>query len=404
MSKSPLTESGDQLKRVFELFFVFLRLGFTSFGGPIAHLGYFHDEFVTRRKWLSDHTYSDLVALCQFLPGPASSQVGMAIGLSRGGIVGALAAWVGFTLPSAAILTLCALGLTKFSIDINSGWLHGLKIVAVAVVAQAIWVMSQKLCVGPKRVTLALVSAIAVASLPTVIAQIGVIALGGFVGWLIFRDESEALPAVPLQTRVGLGSGALSLGVFVALLFVLPWLARVANLPTVQVFDSFYRVGALVFGGGHVVLPMLKTEVVNPGWVSGDLFLVGYGLAQAIPGPLFAFAAYLGATTSFGEGGGAGAAIYLLAIFLPSFLLIVGVLPYWEKMRKFSHMKAAMSGVNATVVGILLSAFYNPVWTSAIFSFKDFALALFGFLLLVVGRRTSWQVVLVSAALGGVFL
>ncbi len=391
-------------RSVVEIFLIFLRLGLTSFGGPIAHLSYFHDEFVNRRKWLDEQPYADLVALCQFLPGPASSQVGIAIGQSRAGVLGGIAAWIGFTSPSAAALALFAMGVAKFSVDLNSGWLHGLKIVAVAVVAQALWIMGTKLCIGQRRSTIALIGAVVASYLPNAFGQIGVISLGGIAGWLLLQESAAQLPHAPMKIGVSRRAGTISLIIFSALLAFLPWLANTAGIPSLKLFDSFYRVGSLVFGGGHVVLPLLKAEVVNPGWISNDVFLAGYGAAQAIPGPLFAFSAYLGAASSVPPAGWAGAGICLMAIFLPSFLLIFGILPFWNGIRQLKGMRAAMQGINAAVVGLLLAAFYNPVWTSAILSPKDFSLALFAFLLLAVWRLPSWKVVLVSAAAGGILL
>jgi chromate transporter len=377
-----------------EVLLVFLRLGLTSFGGPIAHLGYFRDEFVTKRKWISDHAYADLVSLCQFLPGPASSQVGMGIGLSRLGIRGAVLAWIGFTIPSAVVLTLFALGLAHFQIGLHQQWLHGLKVVAVAVVAHAVLGMGKKLCPDLERITIAVISSIIVLFIHSVFIQIVVLIIAGIFGAYFLRATSE-LPHEPLhqgKRRVG----AIFLILFVTILVILPMLRTMYPMQSLMLFDSFYRSGALVFGGGHVVLPLLQAEVVPAGWVSNDLFMAGYGLANAVPGPLFTFSAYLGAVSSQEPNGWSGALISLVAVFLPSFFLIIGALPFWEKLRSLPKIRQSMLGINAAVVGILLAALYNPVWTSAIFSPRDFALAMVGFLLLEFWKVSSWIVVLAS--------
>jgi chromate transporter len=375
-----------------EVFLVFLRLGVSSFGGPVAHLGYFHAEFVTRRRWLSEHNYADIVALCQFLPGPASSQVGMVLGLSRAGIPGALAAWAGFTLPSALMLVLFALSLSA-SGAIPAGALHGLKIVAVAVVAQAVWGMARKLCNGWTRLAIMALSAGVVLLFQSAWGQAGVIAGAGLVGMLLFRPGPglayAALP-MPLTRR----AGALLLGLFFILLFGLPVLAGAWPQHTLAVASAFYQAGALVFGGGHVVLPLLQAAVVPAHWVANDTFLAGYGMTQAVPGPLFTFAAFLGASMQPASNGWAGAALCLLAIFAPSFLLVLGVLPFWEQLRHSRRTQAALAGVNAAVVGLLLAAMYRPVWTSAIFSLADFGLALCALLALVYWKLPPWLVVL----------
>lgn len=387
---------------VHRIFFIFLRLGLTSFGGPVAHLGYFREEFVVRRKWLEDGTYGDLVALCQFLPGPASSQTGIGIGLARGGIPGALAAWAGFTLPSAVALTLFAYGISGHAGLLDAGWLHGLKVVAVAVVAQAVWGMARTLCPDAPRASLAVAAALAVLAWPGPAAQIGVIAGGGLLGWGLFRSGHAEAP-VPLGVTTGRPVAVAALALFFGLLAGLPLLAALVPSHTVALIDGFYRSGALVFGGGHVVLPLLQAEVVPPGWVSNEQFLAGYGAAQAVPGPLFTFAAYLGAVMGPPPNGWAGAAIGLLAIFAPSFLLVIGALPFWDVLRRRPAVQAALRGINAAVVGLLLAALYDPVWTSAIRSRGDFGLALAGFALLALWRVPPWLVVLLSA-LGGAAL
>lgn len=391
------------MSNAFEVLLIFLRLGLTSFGGPIAHLSYFHDEFVRKRKWFDEHHYADLVALCQFLPGPASSQVGIAIGLSRAGVLGAIAAWIGFTLPSALILVAFAFGITSFADTLSHGWLHGLKIVAVAIVAQAIWGMGTKLCSEKKRASIAAFAALAASVFPFAIGQVGLIFVGGLLGWRFLR-ETSSLPHEPIKTPLTAKMGAAILACFVSLLVLLPIVASRSDSHELKLFDSFFRAGSLVFGGGHVVLPLLKAEVVNPGWVSNDAFMAGYGAAQAIPGPLFTFSAYLGAVSKIPPAGSLGAVICLVAAFLPSFLLILGALPFWEKLRRIESVRFGMQGINAAVVGLLLAAFYNPVWTSGILSPKDFGVAAICFLMLVFWKAPSWSVVIFGAVVGGLWL
>jgi chromate transporter len=381
------------------IFLIFLRLGLTSFGGPIAHLGYFREEFVNRRRWLDEAGYADLVALCQFLPGPASSQVGIAIGLLRGGYSGSLAAWAGFTLPSALALTLFALGIAGWGDALPDGILHGLKIVAVAVVGQAVWGMAQNLCTDGTRIAIALVAACAVLVLPSAWAQLGVIVIAGMVGLLLFRPSMRS-PSVPFQPRVGRSTASLFLILFFALLIGLPALATASASQTLALLDTFYRAGALVFGGGHVVLPLLQAEVVPNGWVSNDTFLAGYGAAQAVPGPLFTFSAFLGASMNGSNGNLENAAVCLIAVFIPSFLLVFGVMPFWERLRASRRMQATLGGVNAAVVGLLLAALYDPVWTSAIFAPGDFALALIALVALMVWKLPPWLVVLAGGIAG----
>lgn len=381
------------------VFLVFLRLGLTSFGGPVAHLGYFREEFVHRRRWLSERSYADVVALCQFLPGPASSQVGMAIGLSRAGYRGALAAWAGFTLPSAIALVLFALGVASHSAMIPAGALHGLKVVAVAVVAQAVWGMARNLCPDMPRVTLMAAAACAALLAPSAFGQVGVIIAAGVAGLLLFHPAA-AQDHEPLPMTVGRRAGALWLALFFCLLAGLPILAAALPYQSVAEISALFRSGALVFGGGHVVLPLLQAAVVPQGWVSNDAFLAGYGAAQAVPGPLFTFAAFLGASMSSAPSGWAGAAICLLAIFAPSFLLVAGALPFWETLRRNARTQAALMGVNAAVVGLLLAALYRPVWTSAILAPRDFGLAVLGFVALSFWKLPPWLVVLCSGALG----
>lgn len=388
---------------VIEVFLAFLRLGLTSFGGPVAHLGYFRHEFVERRKWLDGHAYGDLVALCQFLPGPASSQVGMALGLSRAGIPGAGAAWLGFTLPSAVLLVLFGRGFSSLGGFPGAGWLHGLKVAAVAVVAQALWGMGKNFTPDLPRAALALCAALLTVIFPSASGQVAVILAGAGIGWK-FLEQPKALPHSPLRTSTGRSAGGMLLAVFFLLLVIAPVVAAGSQTYAVQLFDSFYRAGSLVFGGGHVVLPLLQAEVIPKGWVSNDQFLAGYGAAQAVPGPLFTFAAYLGSVSSGSPSGWTGGALALIAIFLPSFLLIAGVLPFWERLRRYHALQRAMLGINAAVVGLLLAAFYHPVWTSAILGIPDFVLAAAAFLLLQFGRCPSWLVVILAALAAGFWI
>ncbi len=382
-----------------EVFRVFLRLGLTSFGGPIAHLGYFRDELVVRRQWIDEQGYADLVALCQFLPGPASSQVGYALGLLRGGPRGAFAAWCGFTLPSALLLVLFALWAEVPRGPIALGLIHGLKIAAVAVVAQAVWGMARTLAPDRERGAIALAAVLIVVVLAGSGGQVLAILAGGLAGLVLARDAgAETLGRLTFPVSKTVGGAAL------ASYFVLLGLTPVAVARTgahgVALFDAFYRAGALVFGGGHVVLPLLDTAVARPGWISPDAFLAGYGATQAVPGPLFTFAAYLGAAMTPAPNGVVGAVICLVAIFLPGLLLVTGALPFWDALRARPMARAAMRGANAAVVGILGAALYDPVWTGAILNPRDFAAALVGFALLVVWRVPPWIVVLLAASSG----
>jgi chromate transporter len=382
-----------------EVFKVFLKLGLTSFGGPIAHVGYFRDELVERRRWLDERSYADLVALGQFLPGPASSEVGIALGQLRAGYRGALAAWAGFTLPSAVALVLFAYGVAALGDVAGSGWLHGLKVVAVAVVAQAVLGMMRTLAPDRERATLAVAAVIVVSLVPSAWGQIAAIALGAVAGMALLRGQVPK-DHVALPISVSRTAGSLMLLLFFALLIGLPLLAAAVPDQTLRLVDSFYRAGSLVFGGGHVVLPLLQAEVVPPGWVGNEAFLAGYGAAQAVPGPLFTFAAYLGAVMGPQPNGWLGAVICLVAIFLPSFLLTIGALPFWDTLRRQPVVQAALRGVNAAVVGLLLAALYHPVWTSGITSTGDFALGATAFLLLFMWQVPPWIVVILSAAGG----
>ncbi|WP_277987076.1 chromate efflux transporter [Pseudolysobacter antarcticus] len=383
------------------MFVTFLKLGLTSFGGPVAHLGYFRDELVIRQRWIDEAEYADLVALCQFLPGPASSQVGFALGLLRGnGLRGGLVAWLGFTLPSAVILFAFALAATTFSGPLAQGFLHGLKLVAVAVVAQAVWGMARTLTPDFQRMLIAFVAAVITALLGGALAQIAAIAIGALLGLTLCRsDNSQARTRLHYpQSRY---AGTIALLIFAVLLVLIPIARNASDYPLLTIFDAFYRSGALVFGGGHVVLPLLQAEVVAPGWVTDQSFLAGYGLAQAVPGPLFAFAAYLGAIAQPAPNALGGALCAIVCIFLPGLLLVYGMLPFWDALRMRPLAQAAMRGTNAAVVGILAVALYSPVCTSAIFNWRDGVLALGGFVLLTYFKLPSWIVValLASAAM-----
>ncbi len=403
MKSSPTAPAADELQPKTrtaspgEVFRVFLKLGLTSFGGPIAHLGYFRDELVTRRKWLGEADFADLVALCQFLPGPASSQIGFALGLLRGGPLGALAAWCAFTLPSAFLLIAFALAAPAFNGPLGTSLIHGLKIVAVAVVAQAVWSMARTLTPDKTRAGIALAALMVIVFLGGSFAQIAAIVLGGVAGYWLCRSGGAA-PNGHLAFRVSRGVGIGALMIFFALLAGLPLLAALTRAHGIALANSFYHAGSLVFGGGHVVLPLLEAQVVPPGWISADRFLAGYGAAQAVPGPLFTFAAYLGAAMTPTPNGFLGAALCLAAVFLPGLLLVIGALPYWDALRLRPGAQAVMRGTNAAVVGILGAALYNPVWTSAIHESRDFALALTGFALLTVWRAPPWIVVVLLAA------
>jgi chromate transporter len=400
----PVATKGARAGSPLEVLFAFGKLGVTCFGGPIAHIGYFRDEFVVRRRWLDEHAYADLVALCQFLPGPASSQVGFSIGLMRGGYLGGLAAWAAFTLPSAIALVLFAYGANALQGPIGTGLLHGLKLVAVSIVAQAVWGMARTLAPDRERASIAVIAALIILFSSASVAQMGAIVLGSVAGLWLCRTASPASTkkghmSIPVSRRIGL----FALAAFFILLFGLPVVTAVSHSQAVALFDAFYRSGALVFGGGHVVLPLLREATVTPGWVSDDAFLAGYGAAQAVPGPLFTFSAYLGAVMKPPPHGIAGAVVSLIAIFLPGILVLMGALPFWEAFRRRAAAQAAMRGVNAAVVGLLGAALYNPVWTSAVKGPGDFGLALAGFVVLTVWQAPPLVVVAISA-LGGIAL
>ncbi|HEX6439631.1 MAG TPA: chromate efflux transporter [Candidatus Binatia bacterium] len=382
-----------------EVLWVSTRLGLTSFGGPIAHLGYFHEEYVKRKQWIDEQSYADLVALCQFLPGPASSQVGIAIGIARARLIGGIAAWLGFTLPSALVLIVFGLGIGAFAGAADAGWLHGLKIVAVAVVAQAVWSMARSLCPDRERATIAILATIVTLAWSSAVGQLLSIAIAGIAGLVFFRSTASSTVShmrFPVAKKTGIAAWI----IFFALLTLLPLFRQLAPSHALEVFDSFFRVGSLVFGGGHVVLPLLQAEVVEPGWVTNQQFVAGYGAAQAVPGPLFTFSAYLGTVMGPEPNGWPGALLTLVAIFLPSFLLVTGALPFWNLLRSVPVFQSALKGINAAVVGLLLAALYNPVWISAIYSPADFGLGLIAFALLMFWKFPPWLVVVLTA-IGG---
>ena len=398
--RGSLSQGNPGKGTVGEVFAAFLKLGLTSFGGPIAHIGYYRDELVVRRKWLDETTYVDLVALCQFLPGPASSQVGFSLGILRAnGLSGGLAAWFAFTMPSAIVMFAFALGAAAFDGPVAAGFLHGLKLVAVAVVAQAVWGMTRSLTPDRPRAGIALAAVAIVVLFAGSLAQIAAIALGACAGLWLCRGDAAPVSG-HLNFPVTRRTGIVALVLFAALLLLSPVVTAATGSHALAMFDAFFRSGALVFGGGHVVLPLLQAQVVAPGWVGNESFLAGYGLAQAVPGPLFTFAAYLGAVMNTPPNGFAGAAIALVALLLPGMLLVYGMLPFWDAMRTRPSAQAAMRGTNAAVVGILGAALYHPVWTSAVLTPRDFALALAGFLLLTVWKMPPWIVVVLLAGAG----
>jgi chromate transporter len=400
MSMEPVrpAEAGS----AFEVLRIFLKLGLSSFGGPIAHIGYFREEFVSRRRWLDEQAYADLVALCQFLPGPASSQVGFSVGLMRAGFTGGLAAWIGFTLPSAIVLLLFAYGVGSLGGPVGSGLLHGLKLVAVAIVAQAVWGMARSLCPDRQRASIAMVAVLMILFSASSMAQIAAILFGAIAGLILCRNAPPASGG-HMAMPVSRGAGIVALAAFAIMLAAVLLLAGRLSSPGFDLFAAFYRSGALVFGGGHVVLPLLREAFVAPGWISDDSFLAGYGAAQAVPGPLFTFSAYLGALVTPEPHGLVGATLGLFAIFLPGILILVGALPFWDAFRARAGAQAAMRGVNAAVVGLLGAALYHPLWTSSVKTSGDFAIALIGFVLLMAWRAPPLVVVLVSAC-GGIAL
>ena len=386
-----------------QVFLVFLKLGFTAFGGPVAHIAFFREEFVVRKRWMTESDYAEIVALCQFLPGPASSQVGLTIGLSRGGYLGSLAAWLGFTMPSAILLLFLALGYSNYGDVISFGLLTGLKIVTVAVVAQAVWGMSKSICIDNTRITIMLLAAVGVLLFQSVYTPLGVIVLAGILGVWLFKpslDLSESRLAFSISSL----SGALWFFVFILFLFGLPIIQLFVDQPLVDVVSAFFRSGSLVFGGGHVVLPLLEAEMVKTGWVTKDAFLAGYGATQAVPGPLFTFAAFLGGVLNGPISGVLGALVALFSIFLPSFLLVYSILPFWTSLRVKPRIRAALAGINASVVGILFAALYQPVFLSGVSATNDFIGVIIAFWALMYWKLPPWLVVIAGGAIGAVLL
>lgn len=381
-------------KNAFEILRTSLLLGLTSFGGPAAHIGYFRDEYVKKKKWLDDKMYADIVALCQFLPGPASSQVGIAIGLMRGGLLGGILSWIGFTLPSVLLLMAFAWFISSAA-TFDIGWIKGLKIVAVAVVAHALVGMSKSLTPDRARISIALIAAVLTLMIPTAVGQIAIIIGAGFIGYALYRKEKAPKPE-PISLSFGKKTGVAAWSIFFLLLIIVPAIRTFIENTFLSIFDIFYRVGSIVFGGGHVVLPMLEREVVPAGWMDAETFIAGYGAAQAVPGPLFTLSGYLGQLMN----GPSGAAVAVIAMFLPSFLLVIGTLPFWSAIRSKPGIQAALKGVNAAVVGILLAALYDPVFTSSIGHPVDFGIAIIAFGLLMYYKMAPWLVVLITAALG----
>ncbi len=401
MIKETPTGTTSRLTNLLTIFAVALRLGLTSFGGPIAHIGFFHQEYVVNRRWLSERRFSDLVALCHFLPGPTSSQVGIAVGITRGGLLGGLLAWIAFTAPSAAILIAFGFGVTEFDNLLEGSWLNGLKIAAVAVVAQALWGMSTSLAPDKTRATIAILAAIAILLSPIAFTIVIVILVAGAYGWFRFHHYIDESSTEDNTYAIPKTLGITFAFLFFLLLIGLP-LIRVFldDIDVLNIFDGFFRSGSLVFGGGHVVLPTLESETVANGWLTAEQFIAGYGASQAIPGPLFTFSAYLGTVMNIGPGGIPGALIALIAIFLPSFLLVIAILPFWNQLSQANNVRAALVAINAAVVGILAAALFDPVWTSSIKEPQDFALAAAAFGLLMFWKLPSWLVVILCAAAG----
>jgi chromate transporter len=389
------------MRRALEVFLVFLRLGCTSFGGPVAHLGYFRAELVAKRRWVTEATFADLVALCQFMPGPASSQTGMGIGLVRAGPLGMVAAWAGFTLPSALAMTVFGYGIGAIGDVSHAGWLRGLKLVAVAVVAQAVWGMARSLAPDRTRGSIAVVACLVALAVPSSVGQVIAILLGALAGVILLsQPKPDAEPPAALGIEVPPSVAVGLLAAFGVLLLGLPWLAEASGSHTIALVDRFYQAGSLVFGGGHVVLPLLQASVVPPGWVAPDTFLAGYGATQAMPGPIFTFAAFLGAVEGPPPNGWIGAVVATVSIFASSFLLVGGLLPFWDTLRHRDAVRAALRGINAAVVGVLLAALFSPIWIGAVHSGADFGLALVAFLLLTLWSAPPWLVVILGAIAG----
>jgi chromate transporter len=379
-----------------------LKLGLTSFGGPAAHIGFFREEYVNRKRWLDDASFADLVALCQLLPGPASSQVGIGIGWMRGGLGGAIAAWVGFTLPSALVMGLFAYLYSLIPTE-SAGWLHGLECAAIAIVAHALLGMGRALAPDRPRITIAVAAAACLLLIPTTGIQVVAIGIAGLAGTMLYRNSQSQTTLEAVQRNKQPNSARrlaiICLGLFLLLLIGLPLLRLIINSPSLALFESFYRSGSLVFGGGHVVLPLLEREVVPMGWVSSEQFIAGYAATQAMPGPLFTFAAFLGASAQ----GPLGAVMATFAVFLPGFLLVLGVLPFWQRLKHVAFVQAAIYGINAAVVGILFAALYDPLFTSTVRSVIDFVFVIVLYVLFAHWKCPPWLLILI-AAIGGALL
>jgi chromate transporter len=386
-----------------QVFLVFLKLGFTAFGGPVAHIAFFREEFVVRKRWMTESDYAEIVSLCQFLPGPASSQVGLTIGLSRAGYLGSLAAWLGFTMPSAILLLFLALGYSNYGDVISTGLLTGLKIVTVAVVAQAVWGMSKSICIDNTRITIMLLSAVGLLLFQSVYTPLAVITLAGILGVWLFKPTPEMTES-RLAFSISRFGGALWFFVFILFLFGLPIMQLFVDQPLVDVVSAFYRSGSLVFGGGHVLLPLLEAEMVKTAWVTKDAFLAGYGATQAVPGPLFTFSVFLGGVLNGPISGVFGALVALFSIFLPSFLLVYSVLPFWKSLRERPRIRAALAGINASVVGILFAALYQPVFVGGVSATNDFIGVIIAFGALMYWKLPPWLVVIGGGAIGALLL
>lgn len=410
-----MTDAPDHLHRMeaakpakavtaFDVFLAFLKQGLTAFGGPAAHLGYFRKDFVEKRGWVSEGAFADLVALCHFLPGPSSSQVGMAIGLRQAGLAGALAAFAGFTLPAAVAMIAFAAFAPRFSVYSGGGWIHGLKIAAAAVVLQAVVDMARRLAIGPVRAGMAIGAGLGLVVAQSPVAQVGALLAGGLFGLALLRDVPAELAPDDAVEMVDRPSALFALGLFVLLLVGLPIFANLLQNPGLGMASVFYRIGSLVFGGGHVVLPLMQREIVDRRWLDPDTFLIGYGVMQALPGPLFSFAGFVGAAQKYGPGGIAGGLVALFSIFLPSLLLITGVLPFWDRLKRQGWARGAVAGVGATVVGVLAAALWDPVLMETVRRPADWALVAAAFIFLQVAKLPPWLIVIGFAAATGLLL
>lgn len=376
---------------IFEISSIFLKLGLICFGGPIAHLGFFHHEFVEKRRWVDEKTYMDLVSLCQTLPGPASSQVAISIGIKEQGLLGGIVAITGFILPSITIMILAAYGLNLFAHQLNAPWLHGLKIAVVAVIAQAILNMGKRFCRDVPRITITIIATAIAIYFTNFIGQIGVIVMGAIFGKLFLRlPRTQGNPVHISQKILSLRSALVSWALFFFILIFMPIVNILLNNPLISLFNVFYRTGAIVFGGGHVVLPLLQSQIVAPGWLNNNIFLAGYGIAQAVPGPLFSFAGFLGTVINPNSTSWLRGLFCTIAIYLPSFLILLGILPLWEKYRHHLIFQTVLAGISAAVGGLLVAAFYNPVWTTTILSISDIIIAFIAFMLLEFLHWPQW--------------